>query len=895
MTMLSRLSVEDALRSLHSTSGGLSSTEVQRRRLEFGANDVVHVRGEPLALRLGKQFTHFFAIILWVAAALAFLAQARQPGTGMGTLGGAIIGVIVINALFAFWQEYRAERAILALRQLLPRFVKTMRDGTLVSVPASDIVPGDVIALQEGDDVPADCRLIAATGLRVNTATITGESYPHAKDARPSAIDDLLTSKNTVLAGTSVVSGDGTALVFATGMRTEFGKIAHLTQLAPATRSPLQREIAAFSRVVGGLAVALGAACFALGGAARLPFWEQLMFAVGIIVANVPEGLLPTVTLALAMAAQRMAKRHVLIRHLPSVETLGCTTVICTDKTGTLTHNRMSVRRIFSSGQVLCPDDPLSHATLCQNHRSLLEGALLCQTLKVTEHDGQQEWLGDPMEVALVTMAGRVMPELHVRARVDELPFDTDRKRLGTLHPLADGEAGFVLHVKGAPETVLPLCSRVEYHGKLQLLDAEGREAFRHAQETMAQEGLRVLAFAYRPVAPDDARDELEVDLILSGLIGLDDPPRPDVASAMQRCAQAGIKVIMITGDHPHTAHAVARQVGLVRTENVRVIIGEELRKLSDTQLQLALDAPELIFARVGADQKLQIVRALMRKGHIVAVTGDGVNDAPALRQAHIGIAMGRSGTDVAREASDMILLDDHFASIVNGIEEGRAVFANIRKFLTYILTSNVPEIVPYIAFVLTRLPLPLTIIQILAVDLGTDLVPALGLGAEPPEPEIMRQPPRSTRERLWNWPLLARAYLFLGMLEALAAMAAYLFVLWGGGWSYGQELGRRDALYLQGTTACLAAIIVMQVVNVFLCRSDRRSTFSFGPVSNRLLLWGVGAELALILAIVYTPWGHMLFGTAPIGTAAWLFVIPFALGMLGFEEARKRLVRARA
>ncbi|MDO9064358.1 MAG: HAD-IC family P-type ATPase, partial [Sulfuricella sp.] len=373
---------------------------------------------------------------------------------------------------------------------------------------------------------------------------------------------------------------------------------------------------------------------------------------------------------------------------------------------------------------------------------------------------------------------------------------------------------------------------------------------------------------------------------------GLEDPPRHEVPDAIRKCHEPGIRVVMVNGDHPHTARAIAREIGLIRGETPVTVCGDELRRLSDIQLQLALDAPEIIFARVGADQKLRIVGALQKKGEIVAVTGDGVNDAPALKKADIGIAMGLSGTDVAREAADMVLLDDNFASIVAAIEEGRAVFENIRKFLTYILTSNIPELVPYLAFVLFRIPLPLTIIQILAVDLGTDMLPALGLGAEKPHPRIMQQPPRARRERLLNWPLAARAYLFLGILEAAAAMAAFFFVLHNAGWQYGQALATNDPLYLQATTATLTAIIVMQVMNVFLCRDSRESIFRLGFFSNPLVWAGIATEIALILVIDYTPWGNLIFGTAPIGLNVWLFVIPFAFAMLALEEVRKWMAR---
>ena len=416
----------------------------------------------------------------------------------------------------------------------------------------------------------------------------------------------------------------------------------------------------------------------------------------------------------------------------------------------------------------------------------------------------------------------------------------------------------------------------------------EARKAYLDALDAMAQDGLRVLAFAWRELDKEHDGAQEERDLVLCGMVGLEDPPRPEVKEAIGKCREAGIKVIMVTGDHPHTALAIGRKIGQIQSDKPVIITGDQLRKLSEIQLRLALDAPDIIFARVGADQKMRIVSALKKKKHVVAVTGDGVNDAPALKMADIGIAMGVTGTDVAKEAADMILLDDNFASIVAAIEEGRAVYDNIRKFLTYILTSNIPECIPYLAFALFKIPLPLTIIQILAVDLGTDMLPALGLGADPPAPGIMRKPPRPRQERLLNWPLLLRAYLFLGMLEAAAAMAAYTFVLYGGGWSWGQRLGSHDPLYLQATTACLSAIILMQVVNVFLCKTPGRSLFGAQNFSNHLLLWGVALEFALILIIIYTPWGHLIFGTAPIAQDVWLFMLPCAVGMLLLEEGRK-------
>ncbi|MBP5996956.1 MAG: cation-transporting P-type ATPase [Azonexus sp.] len=879
---IANLSVADALASLRTSEHGLTPAEAERRLREYGPNRIEEVRGEPEWRRFLHEFTHFFALILWVAAALAFFAESRSPGEGMWQLGVAIVAVILINGSFSFWQEYRAERAIAALRKLLPQVVKVVRDGQLLTLAAELLVPGDLVLLAEGDNVPADCRLIAGAEVRVNLSTVTGEALPKARSPEPVAATAALDSRNLLLAGTSLVSGEGRAIVFATGMRTEFGKIAHLTQTAEKTVSHLQQEIARLSKLVALFATALGLIFFAIGTAIGLPFWANLMFAIGIIVANVPEGLLPTVTLSLAMATQRMARRHALVRHLPAVETLGATTVICSDKTGTLTQNRMSVQQAFCGGATYAGDRLAGMPGAGQ----LLRNARHCHNLKRGLHDGGEVWLGDPMEVALCEFA-RVAGADAQATQVGELPFDSDRRRMSVIVE-QDGERW--LYCKGAPEAVLQLCESADAGGGVVPLDERQRAEVAAAQEAMADGGLRVLAFAWRRLAPGERA--VEQRLVLSGLIGLHDPPRPEVPEAVARCRSAGVKVIMVTGDHPHTALAIAREIGLVRGAAPAVVLGEALRRMTPAQLQIVLDSPEILFARVTAEQKMLVVNALKNKGEIVAVTGDGVNDAPALKSAHIGIAMGLAGTDVAKAAADMILLDDNFASIVNAVEEGRAVFENIRKFLTYILTSNVPELIPYLAFVLFRIPLPLTIIQILAVDLGTDMLPALALGAEPPDRGLMRQPPRPPHERLLSWSLLARAYLWLGMLEAGVALAAFLLVLHLAGWRYGEMLGTADPLYLQATTACLAAIVVSQMVNVFLCRHPRESALRFSLRKNPLLLLGLAAELGLLLLIVYTPPGNRIFATLAFDTGIWLVLVVLALAFGMLEELRKHFVR---
>ena len=886
-----QLSPLDAVASLKSTAEGLSRAEVERRLHEYGRNGVEEVRRRPLWLRLSREFFTFFSLILWVAAVLAFFAEWSDPGQGMAKVGYAIVTVILVSGLFSFWQEYRVEQTLAALRKLLPQQAQVLREGKVTRVPAEDLVPGDIVHLEPGDNIPADCRLIEAFGVRVNNAAVTGESLPQARQADPSAADDLIDSKNVVLAGTSIVSGQAKAVVFATGMHTEFGKIAHLTQTAAEEVSPLRKELEHLSRLTAILAVLIGLSFFSLGWIIGIPFWKDFIFAIGIIVAMVPEGLLPTLTLALVLANQRMAKRNVLIRYLPSVETLGSTTVICTDKTGTLTQGRMMVRQLYLGETFDSPaglKQKPGHADL---YWPFFLTARMCHDLKETEHHGKPGLMGDPMEVALVEMALPFLSGTSVYPRVDEIPFDADRMRLSTLHQAPEGLA---VYCKGAPESVLPLCQHILVDGKVHPLRAEARVRIVQAQDAMAHQGLRVLAFACRNLAVGYDRERLEEDLLFVGLAGLEDPPRPEVPEALRKCQEAGIKVIMVTGDHPRTAAAIAREIGLVKSESPTVITGEQLRRFSVTQLQLALDAQEVIFARVIADQKMRIVEALKKKRQIVAVTGDGVNDAPALKAAHIGIAMGIAGTDVAKEAADMVLLDDNFVSIVNAVEEGRAVFQNIRKFLTYVLVHNVAELIPYLGFLLFKIPLALTPIQALSIDMGSDTLAALGLGVERPDPEVMRNPPRPQGERLMNWPLAFRAYLFLGPIEAAAAMAAFFFVLKGAGWKYGQNLAANDPIYLQATTACLSTIIVMQIVNVFLCRSATRSVFSTGLIGNALIIWGVISEIVILWLINYSPWVNALLGTAPIGKEIWVFIIPFAAGMFVLEELRKWFARKR-
>ncbi|MFM7286088.1 MAG: cation-translocating P-type ATPase, partial [Cyanobium sp.] len=713
---------------LQTSAQGLSSTEAREPLARFGANQLPPAPRRPLILRLGDQLLHGMALLLWLAGALAFAA-------GTPALGWAIWAVVLINGLFSFWQEYQAERSLEALRRALPQRVRVWRDGQLQERDGAELVPGDRIALEEGDQVPADGRLVAAHALSLDLAVLTGESLPVARHARPipSGRGDLPVREqaNLVLAGTTVVQGRGEALVVATGADTEFGHVARLTAGSERGMSSLEREVGRIVRTITTIAVAMAVLSFALSwllvGLGPLP---SLVFAMGILVENVPEGLLPTVTLALAIAVRRMARERALVRRLSAVQTLGSVSVICSDKTGTLTCNRMALRATWLPGG----DQSLETA--------LLEGACLCSNANLERGAGGPHWIGDPTEAALLVAADERqidrenLHRSHPRRR--ELPFDSRRRRMTVV--VEAGGTELLAITKGAPVEVIAHCSaQLGANGPVPL-ERQERERVLAANDALARQGCRVLAVARRQgdhSLLEDRAEELERNLVLVGLVALYDPPRPEVPEAIRRCHQAGIRVTMVTGDYGLTAQAIAEQIGLLEPSQpasldpVRVIEGNHLDRLSDAQLrQLLRYRRRLVFARMAPEQKLRLVQAYRALGEVVAVTGDGVNDAPALRAADVGVAMGQVGTDGAREAADIVLLDDNFATIVTAVRFGRGVVANIGKFLPYVLASNVAEMLPFLAMLTLAIPAALTVLQILAVDLGTDLLPALALGA---------------------------------------------------------------------------------------------------------------------------------------------------------------------
>lgn len=920
------ISREQLLELLQTAEGGLPSAEAARRLSEFGPNEIQEVRGRPAIFKFLENFYHLFAIMLWVAGGLAFVADMPQ-------LGYAVFSVIFINAIFSFWQEHKAEKATEALKRMMPRRARVVRDGQVVEVPAAELVPGDLLVLEEGDAISADARVIEEYELRVNMATLNGESEPVRKTAGAHTAEHLtaIEMPNLVFAGTSVARGSGRAVVHATGMHTEFGKIAQLTQSVQAELSPLQKEMQKITQLVAFIATGVGITFFVLGY-----FWGGLeliagfIFALGIIVALVPEGLLPTVTLALAMGVQRMANRHALIKKLSSVETLGCTTVICTDKTGTLTKNEMTVKDLWVAGQHVevagsgydpageyLVDGRPTNPEMMDAIRQLLDTGALCNNARLIAPSnegvvGEEEpagWsiLGDPTEAALLVAARKAGVDYEAELcgpaqRVYELPFDSVRKRMSTVHACGRGRQ---VQTKGAPKEILELCSRVLTLAGEETLTDELRAEIMGQNDRFARSGLRVLAMASRRCFEGESTystEATERDLTFIGLVAMMDPPRDEVTAAVKQCSDAGIRIIMITGDYGLTAESIARRVGIVHGSGVQILTGNDIADMDDSQLADALRQPEVLFARVSPEHKMRIALALKSLGHVVAMTGDGVNDAPALKAADIGVAMGISGTDVAKEAADMILTDDNFASIVSAIEEGRAVYDNIRRFVAYIFTSNVPELVPFVLFVLFDVPLALTVMQILAIDLGTDMIPALALGTEAPEPGIMKRPPRPRTERLVNGRLLLRAQMYLGSIQATATMAAFFFCFWSFGWRPGMDMHEFGAMAVGGTTVYIlattmnhGAVVTTQIGNGFAQRTSVESIFKVGFFSNKFFIWGIVIELILFSLLVYVPPLAAVFDNGPIRLwPDWAFLLALAPTLLIADEFRKWIVRMR-
>ncbi|MGD0592682.1 MAG: cation-transporting P-type ATPase [Acidimicrobiales bacterium] len=892
---------------LKSSPRGLSAGEAEARRAQVGANKLPEAHHRSVLAEFSSQFSNMFAVVLMVAAAITFLAYVlslpRQAANLELAIG--ILGVVVLNATIGFVQEHAAERTAEALQAMVPSTARVIRDGELTEIAAIDLVPGDLVVLDAGDAISADCRLIEVHDLLVEMAALTGESRPTPRISEALPETQAADARNCVFMGTSVVNGGGRAVVFATGLATEFGRIYQLTAEMPQEQSPLQREVTVMARRVAAVAIAAGASLFALRALVSHSVVGSFVFALGVMVALVPEGLPATMSVSLAVAVRRMARHNALIKRLTAVEALGSTTVICTDKTGTLTKAEMTVQTIWESGHLhgvtgvgYAPEGEVEGAGRVAE---LLRVGGLCSDARLLPPDPVRRlgWrvLGDTTEGAILVAVGKAgidpAAEEARTPRIATFPFDADRKLMSTVHQLADGSLEAC--VKGSPQALLERCVAVRWDGKDETLDERSRGQIVAANDEMAAQGLRVLAVGRRQLAGGHPTvSDAENDLTLLGLVAMSDPPRPEVTDAVTACRQAGIRIYMITGDYGLTAEAIARRVGIVGAGTVRILSGSDLDGMSDDELADAtLETEQLLFARARPEHKMRIVGALQDRGEVVAVTGDGVNDAPALKRASIGVSMGEGGTDVARAASVMILLDDSFASIATAVELGRTVYANIRKFLIYLFSHNLAELAPILAAVFVGFPLvPLSALQVLAIDLGSDVMPALALGTERSEPGTMSRPPRPSNEHLFNWGVVRR-FCFLGSIQSAGVVAAFFWRIHTAHLPF-SAFTRTNPTYREALTMTQAGIVISQFFNSFAVRTDEQSVRRVGVFSNKPLVLAGFFGLGIISCISYVPALESVFDTAPLRLSDWLILIAMGAVLLVAEETRKALLRRR-
>ena len=869
---------------------GLAERDAQQRLAEHGPNALPEAPPvSALTLLLGQ----FTSVIIWVLIGAAVLSGLLQEWVD----AAAILAIVLLNAVLGFVQEYRAEQSIAALKKLSITMARVIREGMMRSVPARELVAGDLIQIEAGDRVPADSRVVYATGFQTQEASLTGESTPVVKSAEPIPQTEvpLGDRHNMLFMGTIVVSGKGRALVTTTGSQTELGKIAamiHREAQAEQEETPLQRRLEQLGHTLLWLSLAIVAVVFVLGALRGIPLGTMFLTAVSLAVAAIPEGLPAVVTITLALGVTRMVQRHALIRRLPAVETLGSTTVICSDKTGTLTKNEMTVTALYQDGEIFTvtgegyapigeirsDSEPMTPA-LKPGLMTLLRACVLCNGADLRLEAVLWHIVGDPTEGALLVVAAKAgLTKNHLEQEnpwLGEVPFDSERKKMTVVRRTPSGSVAFV---KGAPDVLLRDCQAwLTRGGDIQLFTDAFRQEITATNQCLASQALRVLGVAMRPLVriPEvyDAKS-LERDLVFLGLVGMKDPIRPEAKVAVEACRAAGIRTVMITGDHKDTAVAIAKELGIMEPGE-QAISGAELNQLSDDELRDRVKTAA-VYARVTAEHKLRVVRAWKQQGAIVAMTGDGVNDAPALKAADIGVAMGITGTDVTKEASDMVVTDDNFASIAAAVEEGRGVYDNIRKAVHFLLSCNISEILLMLFATLFAFPLPLLPVQILWINLVTDGLPALALAVDPKDPDLMQRPPRSPTERF----LTRERFLLMfgqGTFLAFIAMLAFVYCL------YGMDLSLERA-----RTLTFAIVVFSQLVHALNCRNDRRSIFAIGLWTNKPLFWAVGVSALLQVAIVLTPLLHPIFKVTPFDPEHWVLVVGIGVSPLVAMEIWK-------
>jgi Ca2+-transporting ATPase len=892
--------ITEVFNSLKSNLQGLTSDEAKRRLDEIGPNELTQEKKiSPWALLL-DQFKSVLVIILLVAVALSVVIGLvnHKPGAGLPeeiTDALVILAIVIAVVILGFIEEFRSEKALDALKRMAAPTATVLRDGVEKEIPARELVPGDILVLSTGDKTPADARIIESANLSTQEAALTGESTPVEKTTEIITGKDVPVGdrKNMVYSGTVVTYGRGKAVVTTTGMQTEFGKIATMLQEVKEEQTPLQRNLDRVGKLLGLAALVIVAIVVALSIFRGHTFIEMFIWGVSLAVAAVPEALPAVVVISLAIGVQKMAKRHALIRRLSAVETLGSTSIICSDKTGTLTQDQMTIRQLFVSGKSInvtgAGYEPKGEFNINGNPfdvkqdptiKIMMQVNTLCNDTHLLKTDGKWEIKGDPTEGALLVVAAKsgVSHEIaeEESPRIDEIPFSSERKRMTTVHKSPSGN---VAYSKGAPEIIVDACSQVIKNGQTRPLTEADKSLILDSARLMAENALRVLAMAYKPLPPDlTDKSEYEKSMVFVGLAGMIDPPRPEVKEAINTCEKAGIKSIMITGDHKITASAIAKELGILK--NGIALTGAELDKLSDVAYENMVGDIE-VYARVSPSHKLKVIEAFSKRGDVVAMTGDGVNDAPALKKADIGVAMGITGTDVSKEAAAMVLTDDNFASIVAAVEEGRGIFLNIKKYLMFLLSANVGEVMVMFFASLFAMPLPLLAIHLLWVNLTTDGLPALALAVDPKDPDIMERPPRNPKSGVFTKNVLVT----IGVIGVVMAVTVIGMFIWRLSTETGSWQTASDRLIEEGQTMVLSTLVLFELFTALACRSEIHSYFKIGIFSNKWLIYANLSSLVLLLAIMYIPILQNPFHVLPIGLEDWAVVIPVSLtGFISIE-----------
>ncbi|XP_068850835.1 potassium-transporting ATPase alpha chain 2 [Aphelocoma coerulescens] len=950
---------------------GLSSARAAEILARDGPNALTPPKATPEIVKFLKQMIGGFSILLWIGAAFSWISFGIQLAQGVDSafdnlyLGVVLALVVILTGIFAYYQEAKSTNIMASFSKMIPQQALVLRDAEKKELPADQLVVGDIVEIKGGDRIPADIRLIFTQGCKVDNSSLTGESEPQSRSC-DFTHENPLETRNIAFYSTTCVEGTATGIVINTGDRTIIGRIASLASGVGNEKTPIAIEIEHFVYLVAGVAISIGVLFFIISVSMRYKILDSIIFLIGIIVANVPEGLLATVTVSLSLTAKRMAKKNCLVKNLEAVETLGSTSIICSDKTGTLTQNRMTVAHLWFDNQIYSADTSEDQTTQPFDQSSPTWTALskivtLCNRAEF--RPGQENLpimkrvvVGDASETALLKFSEVILGDvMSIRAqnrKVAEIPFNSTNKFQLSIHETDDSEdKRFLLVMKGAPERILERCSTIMINGKEEPLDSEKAEAFQTAYMELGGMGERVLGFCHLYLPENEFPDTFQFDtdsmnfpasnLCFVGLLSMIDPPRSTVPDAVSKCRSAGIKVIMVTGDHPITAKAIAKSVGIIsatsetvediakrlnipveqvnrREATAAVVNGMELKDMSSEQLdEILCDHSEIVFARTSPQQKLIIVEGCQRQGAVVAVTGDGVNDSPALKKADIGIAMGIAGSDAAKNAADMVLLDDNFASIVTGVEEGRLIFDNLKKTIAYTLTKNIAELCPFLIYIIASIPMPIGTITILFIDLGTDIIPSVALAYEKAESDIMNRRPRNKRrDRLVNEQLAVYSYLQIGIMQSVGAFVTYFTVYAEQGFlpstllgvrvdwesnaindfedSYGQQWTKYQRTYLQwtGYTAFFVSITIQQVADLIIRKTRRNSIFRQGLFRNKVIWVGIFSQIGIALILTYGL-GHVTaLNFTPLRFQYWFVAVPFAILIWVYDEIRKLLIR---